>query len=62
MKALLILFLVIAIIFAIFIMPLALIWSINTLFNLKIAYTFLNWVASFFLIAVFAPKNYPSKQ
>ena len=38
--------------------PLLFIWSLNTLFpSLAIAYTFWNWAAAFFLMAVFnAPK------
>ena len=31
--------------------PLAAIWAINTLFNLEIAYTLINWFAALILIA-----------
>jgi hypothetical protein len=31
--------------------PFALVWSLNTLFNLSIAYTFKTWLASFVLAA-----------
>lgn len=30
--------------------PLAFIWALNELFNLKIAYSFVTWVASFVLL------------
>ena len=43
--------------------PLAIIWAVNSLFGLGIAYTFLNWVAVLVLTAAFGksdvkfPKN-----
>jgi hypothetical protein len=38
---------------AIFGMPLALIWAVNTLFGLTIAYTFKTWLATVLLAGVF---------
>ena len=32
--------------------PLALIWALNTLFGLKIAYTLINWFAAFVLLGL----------
>jgi hypothetical protein len=40
------------VIFGIFVMPLAGIWSLNTLFGLTIPYTFDTWLAAFLLGAV----------
>ncbi len=37
--------------------PLAAIWSVNTLFGLGIAYTVLNWIASLLLITIFGAKT-----
>ena len=38
--------------------PLVALWSLNTLFpSLGIAYTFWNWLAMFFLIAIFSPAT-----
>ena len=38
--------------------PLLVIWSINTLFpSLAIAYTFWNWLATFFLMLAFGNKG-----
>jgi len=34
-------------------LPLALIWSLNTLFGLAIVYSFKMWLAAFVLLAVF---------
>ena len=33
--------------------PLAVIWALNTLFGLTIAYGFFEWLAAFILVAVF---------
>ena len=33
--------------------PLAIIWALNTLFSLGIAYGFAEWVATFLLLSVF---------
>lgn len=33
--------------------PLLFIWSLNTLFNLNILYTFNNWLASYILLVIF---------
>lgn len=46
------------IVIAIFILgPFALIWALNTLFDLTIAYTVSTWFASFILMLTFAPKS-----
>jgi hypothetical protein len=34
--------------------PLVTIWSLNTLFNLNIAYNFSTWAASFFITSIFS--------
>jgi hypothetical protein len=39
------------------ILPLAGIWSFNTLFDLSIQYGFANWSAMLFLMLVFVPKK-----
>tara|TARA_Y100000114_G_C11658264_1_gene277724 strand:- start:125 stop:307 length:183 start_codon:yes stop_codon:yes gene_type:complete len=39
------------------ILPLAGIWSLNTLFDLSIQYGFANWSAMLFLMLVFVPKK-----
>lgn len=49
MKELLVALLIIVIIAAIVFLPLAFIWSLNTLFNLSIAYGFKQWVAACFI-------------
>ena len=49
MKELLVAVLIIAIIAAIVFLPFALIWSLNTLFNLSIAYGFKQWAAACFI-------------
>lgn len=54
MSALLIFLLVIA---GITFGPLALLWSLNTLFGLGLAYSFLNWLAALFLIGLFGKTN-----
>lgn len=38
---------------AIIFIPMLVIWALNTLFALSIAYTFINWAAVYVLIAVF---------
>ena len=38
-------------------MPLAVIWSLNTLFGMGIAYTFTNWVAMVILTTTFGKAN-----
>lgn len=45
--------LIVLIIFA----PLAVIWSLNTLFGLGIAYTFTNWLAMVILTGTFGKAN-----
>ena len=48
----------VAIAFALIIFaPLAVIWALNTLFGLGIAYTFTNWVAMVILTATFGKTN-----
>jgi hypothetical protein len=49
MKELLVAILIIVIIAAIVFLPFALIWSLNTLFNLSIAYEFKQWAAACFI-------------
>lgn len=49
MKALVLILL--AIIVFVFI-PLLLIWAVNTLFSLAIAYTFINWLASLVIVLI----------
>jgi hypothetical protein len=39
--------------------PLLLIWSLNTLFGLTIAYTLKTWFATMLLAGVFGPKINP---
>ena len=41
--------------------PLALIWSINVLFGLGIAYTFKTWAAALLLVAIFGSSKGGSK-
>lgn len=36
--------------------PIALIWSINTLFGLGIAFTLKTWFAAFFIVSLFVKK------
>jgi hypothetical protein len=51
-------FLLIGIVVAVIIgWPLAIIWAVNSLFGLGIAYTFLNWVAVVVLTAAFGKTN-----
>lgn len=37
--------------------PLAVLWALNTLFALGLAYTFTNWLAVFVLIVVLSARN-----
>ena len=37
--------------------PLLVIWALNTIFGLGIAYTFWNWLAMIVLMAVFGKNN-----
>lgn len=37
--------------------PLAVIWALNTLFNLGIAYNFLTWLAALVLVAIFGKSS-----
>jgi hypothetical protein len=37
--------------------PLGLVWALNTLFGLGIAYTFKSWVAGLVLLVLLAPKG-----
>ena len=45
----------VAIILVIF-MPLAVIWAMNTLFGMAIAYNFWTWLATFVLCGIVSPK------
>lgn len=52
---------VVVLIVALFILsPLCVIWSLNHLFNLHLAYNLANWCAAFFLLAVFGRTSYKS--
>ena len=42
--------------------PLATIWSLNTLFNLNIAYNLSTWAASFFITATFSANQIKYKK
>lgn len=37
--------------------PLVVIWALNTIFGLGIAYTFLNWLAMIVIMGVFGKNN-----
>lgn len=37
--------------------PLAVLWALNTLFALGLAYTFVNWLAVFVLLAAVSARN-----
>ena len=41
----------------VFLWPLAIIWSLNTLFAMGIAYTFWNWLAMIVLVAFFGKAS-----
>ena len=43
-------------------MPLAIIWALNTLFALGLAYTFWNWLAVVMLTSAFGKANVSIKQ
>ena len=49
----LILFVLVLIVTALYVVPLLVIWSLNQLFTVTIAYTFWNWLAIVILIIVF---------
>lgn len=42
--------------------PLAIIWAVNTLFGLGIAYTFINWLAVLILTVSFGKANVSVKK
>jgi hypothetical protein len=42
--------------------PLATIWSLNTLFNLNIAYNFSTWTASLFITSIFSANGIKYKK
>lgn len=48
-----ILFWLLLIVLIVWLLPLGLIWSLNTLFGLAIAYSFKMWLAAFVLLSVF---------
>lgn len=37
--------------------PLVLLWALNTLFSMGLAYSFLNWLAALVLIGLFGKTN-----
>ena len=37
--------------------PMLTIWSMNTLFNLGVAYSIKTWIATYFLVGVFSGKS-----
>lgn len=51
----------ILIIVAVLLMPLALVWSINTLFELHIPYTLETWAASLIISSVFGASGVKRK-
>lgn len=54
MKVALILLVVLA---GIILVPALLIWALNTLFPVSIAFTFVNWLAAFVLIGIFSGSS-----
>ena len=42
--------------------PLLLLWSLNTLFGVGLAYSFLNWLAALVLIGLFGKNNVTVKK
>ncbi len=54
--------LVILIICLIIIWPVVIIWALNTVFNLGIAYTFKTWIAVFILMVVFNNSKKAAKR
>ena len=53
---------IIAIIFLGIFWPLVLIWSLNTLFGLGIAYTFINWLAMLVITISFGKASVNAKK
>lgn len=53
---------VIAIILLVVLWPLVVVWALNTLFGLGIAYTFWNWLAALVLITVFTSRSNTEKK
>ena len=49
--------LVLTVVAWVFLWPLAIIWSLNTLFAMGIAYTFWNWLAMIVLVAFFGKAS-----
>lgn len=50
-------FLILLVIALIAFVPLVLLWSLNTLFGMGLAYSFLNWLAALVLIGLFGKTN-----
>ena len=46
----------------VFVWPLAVIWALNTLFAIPIAYTFWNWLAMVVLVAFFGKASVKVKK
>lgn len=42
--------------------PLVLLWALNTLFSMGLAYSFLNWLAALVLIGLFGKTNVTVKK
>lgn len=56
MKEFLVAILIVIVVLAVVFGPMAVIWSVNTLFNLTIPYTFKTWAASFCLSSLLAAR------
>jgi len=62
MKELLVAILIVLAIGAIIFGPLVTIWSLNNLFNLNIAYNFINWAASFWITGILSASKITYKK
>lgn len=62
MKEFFIALLIVLAIGAIIFGPLVTIWSLNTLFNLNIAYNFNTWAASLFITSIFSASGVKFKK
>jgi hypothetical protein len=56
MKEFLVALLIVLVVGLAVIYPIAVIWSLNTLFGLTIPFTFINWCATMVLIGVFTAR------
>jgi hypothetical protein len=54
-------FIFLLVVFVIVGTPIAIIWALNTLFGLSIAYTFYTWLATLVLSGPFISSSYNSK-